>query len=86
MPGLPGAPTLSFEAFDAQAGEVSVWLNWNKIADVTATSDTAWGPSQSVVIPDKYLNDTADNYIQFVATGDFPNWRTWGVRNVSLTP
>ena len=82
--GLAGDHSLSFEAFDAQAGEVSVWVNWRKVADVATTAKGVWGLQQQVKIEDRFLNDSGDNLIQFEASGNWPDWSIWGVRNVTL--
>jgi hypothetical protein len=84
LSGRPGDHMLEFEAFDVQSGEVGVWVNWRKVADVTPTAVGQWGPTQSVVVPDDRLLDTKRNHIHFVARGDHPDWSRWGVRGVAL--
>ncbi len=37
------------------------------------------------LIPAAALKPRARNVIGFVARGDYPNWRTWGVREVTLS-
>lgn len=83
--GKSGAWRLAFEAFDAEAGEVEVWVNWRKLADVPPTASGEWGGEQSLFVPAARLHADAPNYIHFVAAGDHPSWSTWGVRGVALT-
>lgn len=85
---MAGARTLRFEAFDVQADEVHVWVNWELLAPVTvppSAGPSAWSPADEITIPDELLRDTKDNVIAFVAAGDFPDWPEWGVRAVSLS-
>lgn len=84
--GKSGAQTLSFEPFDAQDGEVTVWVNWQQVGTVAATGDAAWGSAQAISVPDDLLKDAGTNYISFVAQGDAPDWSIWGVRSVALAP
>ncbi|HWO69652.1 MAG TPA: hypothetical protein VNP94_02710 [Actinomycetota bacterium] len=81
---LAGSWTLRFQLFDLQAGEVSVWANWRKVADLTAGRRNRWSATRSVTLPDEVLRDGAENSIAFVAAGDFPDWSVWGVRAVEL--
>ena len=81
---LAGSWTLRFQIFDLQAGEVSVWANWRKVADLTAGRRDRWSATRSVTLPDEVLRDAAENSIAFVAAGDFPDWSVWGVRAVEL--
>lgn len=88
--GLSTAPkgqlTLSFEATGAQADEVSVWVNWHQIGTVApAGPGKTWGQAQQISVPAHLLHE-GDNFIQFEAPGNWPDWSTWGVRNVSLGP
>jgi hypothetical protein len=83
--GAPGTWDLSFEAFDVQPGEVQLWVNWQEVAELDATEAGSWGESQTLQIDDSLLHNHTTNYIQFVATGTFPAWSKWGVRNVGMT-
>jgi hypothetical protein len=78
-----GSWSLSFEGFDAQKDEVSVYVNWRPFGSIAPT--TNWGPAQSLVIPASWLHNSSPNYVSFVAFGDEPAWSIWGVRNVDLT-
>ncbi|MGH2722758.1 MAG: hypothetical protein ACRDI0_00560 [Actinomycetota bacterium] len=82
--GRKGSWTLEFEAWDVQLGEVEVWVNWKKLAEVAPTVDGTWSEPRSVTIPAKRLKNASRNYIHFVAAGDHPDWSAWGVRNVDL--
>ena len=44
-----------------------------------------WTKTRTTAIPDELLLDDAPNYVAFTASGDFPAWSIWGVREVSLT-
>ncbi|MGH2676873.1 MAG: hypothetical protein ACRDHB_00750, partial [Actinomycetota bacterium] len=79
---LPGARTLTFEAFDVQPGEVQILVNWQPLGAVAAGG--SWSGSQAVAIPDEVLRDGKPNVIGFVASGTHPDWTEWGVRSVSI--
>ena len=79
---LAGARTLRFEAFDVQADEVHVWVNWKHLVQLPPSS--GWSAPQQLPIPDELLFDARDNVIAFVAAGQHPDWTEWGVRGVSL--
>jgi hypothetical protein len=82
---LTGSRTLRFEAFDIQADEVHVWMNWELVAPVPAASARdSWSTQLEIPIPDELLRDNDDNVIAFVASGEFPDWTAWGVRAVSI--
>jgi hypothetical protein len=83
--GRAGPWTLEFEAFDAQPGEVRVWVNWRPVGEVAATDALAWGAPQRLLLPDGLLRDSGPNYLQFAAAGDYPRWSVWGVRAVRLS-
>ncbi|HEX2030333.1 MAG TPA: hypothetical protein VHL78_02880 [Actinomycetota bacterium] len=82
--GRPGVQVLQFDVWDAGLGEVEVWLNWKKLADVEPTLPGSWSGPRTVVIPDARFKDSKRNYIQFVAAGGFPEWSEWGVQAVDL--
>lgn len=81
--GRAGAWKVKFEIFDAQAGEVALWVNWRKIADVKATPANEW-KKRNITIPAKRIHNDRMNFIAFVADGTFPAWSTWGVRGPTL--
>ena len=76
---------VNFEAFDIDAGEVSLQVNWRPVTDLQPTSDREWGQPEQVRIPRWRLDDKRANVISFVARGRFPAWNIWGVRNVVAT-
>jgi hypothetical protein len=82
---VTGVRTLGFEAFDIQADEVHIWVNWRLLQPVSTSGGDAWSSRQEVSIPDDLLQDTDENVIAFVASGEAPDWTEWGVRAVSLT-
>jgi hypothetical protein len=85
---ITGARTLAFEAYDIQADEVHVWINWQLLSPVTVpplAGPSAWEAADPVAIPDELLLNSRDNVIAFVAAGDHPDWNEWGVRAVSLS-
>jgi hypothetical protein len=82
---VTGSRTLGFEAYDVQADEVHIWVNWRLLEPVPTSGADAWSPRQEVTIPDGLLDDEGENVIAFVASGEEPDWTEWGVRAVSLT-
>lgn len=80
---LSGSRSLRFEAFDIQADEVHIWVNWRHLTPVSPGA--GWSAEQQVTIPDELLLDKGDNVIAFVAAGEHPDWTEWGVRAVSLS-
>jgi hypothetical protein len=84
LAAVGGDRILRFEAFDVAAGEVSILVNWQPLADVTPTLPSLWSEQRSVVIPDALLRNVGNNVISFQASGDYPDWSEWGVRAVSL--
>jgi hypothetical protein len=80
--GKGGAWAVSFEGFDAQRHEVSLYVNWRLLGYVAPTTD--WGPAQTLDVPASWLHNSSPNYLSFVASGNEPAWSTWGVRGVDL--
>ena len=78
---LVGPRTVAFETFDLQPGEVELVVNWQSLGPVPPGEGWA---SHTVTVPDEALRDARPNLIGFVSTATFPDWRDWGVRNVSL--
>ncbi|MBA3691562.1 MAG: hypothetical protein H0W82_09155 [Actinobacteria bacterium] len=79
--GKTGLWDLRFDAFDVQAGEVQITVNWEPIATVAPGAAGAWTDAQSIPVPAFALVTDGPNVISFVAVGEAP---TWGVRAVSL--
>jgi hypothetical protein len=76
-----GPRALTFEAFDLQPGEVELVVNWQSLGPVPAAD--GWAP-HTFLIPDEGLRDARPNVVGFVSTASYPDWRDWGVRNVSI--
>ena len=79
---ITGPRTLRFEAFDAQADEVEIWVNWKRVGTVPPGTADAWSPPQEVELPDDLLRAGKHNVFAFVA--DRHDLVFWGVRAVSL--
>jgi hypothetical protein len=79
LPAEPGDVTLSFEAYDVQAGEVAVAVNWRPAGEVVPTS--GWGAAQTISIPAVWLHADGPNHVSFVAAEGAD---AWGVRDVAV--
>jgi hypothetical protein len=79
--GFAGDRVLTYDAFDAQRGEITIFVNWVARATVDPGPKDAWTGSRVLSLPDSALVDGARNFIAFVPTD--PS-RTWGVQGVSL--
>ena len=79
--GFVGDRTLSYDAFDAQAGEITIYVNWVARATVDVGPDGDWSGLRQLLIPDEQLVDGQTNTIAFVPSDAAG---TWGVRTVSL--
>jgi hypothetical protein len=84
--GAPGAFTLTYQAFDIGAGEVTFWVNWQTVRTLRVGPARRWSLTRRILIPDELVTDAGLNVIGFTAVGDFPTWSTWGVRQVTLSP
>lgn len=84
-PPRKGKATIAFEPFDAQPREIKVRVNWHVVGAVTKTLHGKWGPLQTVVLPNRYVRSDRVNFISFETRGSYPDWSTWGVRNVAVT-
>ncbi len=80
--GFRGDRTLTYDAFDAQDGEITVYVNWQAVATIPAGPDGDWTGPQQLLIPDDLLADGQTNTIAFVPAD--PSG-TWGVRTVSVS-
>lgn len=83
--GQEGDRVLHFRLYDLQAGEVRLVVNWQDMGPLRAGPARAWTKVRAVPIPAAALRPRARNVIGFVAGGDYPSWRTWGVREVTLS-
>jgi hypothetical protein len=82
--GQDGDRVLRFRLYDVQADEVRLVVNWQDLGPLRAGPVKSWTGTRAVTIPAAALEPTARNVIGFVARGDYPVWRTWAVRDVSL--
>ena len=80
--GFAGDRVLTYDAFDAQQGEITIYVNWVVRVTVDAGPKDGWTGPRQVALPDSTLVDGARNVIAFVPSD--PS-RTWGVQGVSLT-
>jgi hypothetical protein len=83
--GQEGDRVLRFRLYDLQADEVRLVVNWRDLGPLRASPAKAWTKVRAVLIPAAALKPRARNVIGFVARGDYPDWRTWGVREVTLS-
>jgi hypothetical protein len=79
--GFAGDRTLSYDAFDAQAGEITVYVNWVARATIDAGPDGDWTGLRELLIPDNLLDDAQTNTIAFVPADPSGSW---GVRTVAV--
>jgi hypothetical protein len=80
--GYAGDRTLTYDAFDAQEGEITIYVNWVARATVDVGPDGDWTGPRQLLIPDDLLVDGQTNTIAFVPAD--PSG-TWGVRGVAIT-
>ena len=81
--GKDGRWDLSFEAFDVQAREVRLFVNWEFVGALQAGPDGGWTGARTVTLPASALQGEETNVIVFAATGGSPEW---GVRSLSIAP
>jgi hypothetical protein len=82
--GSPGTWKLDYRVFDVQAGEVQVFVNWRLLGTIYPTEAGKWSRLRHRSIDDSWIEDSGTNFIAFVASGNFPAWSTWGVRDVAV--
>ena len=82
--GQDGDRVLSFQLYDAQAGEVHLLVDWHDLGALPAGPTGDWSASQQVTVPAADMKPNARNVVGFVARGAYPLWSTWGVRGVAL--
>ncbi|MEX2275325.1 MAG: hypothetical protein WEA10_07170 [Actinomycetota bacterium] len=75
---------LDYDAFDIQQDEVSIFVNWRRVATIAPGTPGAWTGERTRRIAGKFLRDGKRNVVQFVAAGSDPTWSVWGVRDVGL--
>jgi len=79
-----GERILHFRLWDVQADEVRLVVNWQDAGALDRGPKGKWSGVRSIAIPASMLNAKGRNVIGFVARGDAPHWRRWGVRDVTL--
>lgn len=79
--GFAGDRTLLYDVFDAQAGEITIYVNWVARATVEAGPDGGWTGERTLLIPDHLLGDGQSNTIAFIPSDPTG---PWGVRGVSV--
>lgn len=84
--GIRGDGVLSFDAFDVQGGELSIFVNWELMVHVGSGPDGDWTGVRTLAIPPSALRNLSANIVTFVADGSYPDWSEWGVRSVGLAP
>jgi hypothetical protein len=82
--GQKGDVVLRFRLYDVQTDEVRLLVNWQDAGPLAAGPVKAWTAVRKVTIPASLLLPKARNVVGFVARGDFPAWRRWGVRDVTI--
>ncbi len=82
--GRRGRYRVAYDGFDIQSGEVTLLVNWRRVATLPAGTPGGWGSDSTVAVPPKLLNRDGINYVAFVARGSTGSWPTWGVRAVRL--
>jgi hypothetical protein len=81
--GKTGRWDLTFDAFDVQAREVRVFVNWDFVGTLQAGPDGGWTGARTVGVSATSLRNDSTNVIVFAASGRAP---VWGVRSVSMSP
>lgn len=79
-----GSGVLSYDAFDAQQGEIAIYVDWRYLGTISPGPTGGWTGMRHRTIPASFLHDSSPNVIQFVAQGTYPSWSAWGVRSVAL--
>jgi hypothetical protein len=79
--GFAGDRLLTYDTFDAQAGEITIYVNWVALGTVEVGSDGAWTGPRELLIPDALVLDGRTNTIAFVPSDPTDQW---GVRTVTI--
>lgn len=83
---IRGGRRLSLRVYDVQAGELELWVNWQRIGAFRPNTAGTWSSWRVVRIPDAALYADRANYVHVIARGRYPGWRTWGLRDVTWAP
>jgi hypothetical protein len=81
--GKTGRWDLTLDAFDVQAREVRVFVNWDFVGTLQAGPDGRWTGPRTLGVPATSLRNDNTNLIVVVAAGKAP---VWGIRTVSMSP
>jgi len=85
FPGTPEDVGILYEVWDVDfSDEVEISVNGNSVDFAPVTENESWGPSQTLIIPDSYVNDSSTNILTFRNTRNPTRSFWWGVRNISL--
>ena len=79
-----GDRVLRYRLYDAQEGEVHLLVDWHDLGPLPAGPAGAWTETRQITVPAADLDPAGRNVIGFVARGTYPQWTTWGVRDVEL--
>jgi hypothetical protein len=77
---LRGSRILTYQAFDAQPGEVVLSVNWHPVARLPATPGDAWGSPRTVRLPARLFHRGGGNVVSFSREGG----GAWAVRTLGL--
>jgi hypothetical protein len=84
-PAQNGDRVLRLRLWDVQADEVRLIVNWQDALTFAGGPRRAWTGTRTVRIPARLLKAKGENVIGVIARGDAPEWRRWGVRDLTLT-
>jgi hypothetical protein len=79
--GRSGPWNVSFDAFDVQAREVRLLVNWEFVGAVPAGPGDSWSGTRTMRVPASALRSDGANVIMFSARG---GGGAWGVRSLSM--
>ena len=83
--GRRGRYRVAYEGFDIDADEVTLLVNWRRVATLPASTPGEWAEESAIDVPSRLLRQTDTNYVAFVTNADGDaDWSTWGVRSVHL--
>jgi hypothetical protein len=78
---VKGARILTFRAFDAQPGEVTLRVNWRPVRVLPEGPASGWGPPTTVRIPGRFFDPHGANVVSFTAG----HRGAWGVQTIRLS-
>lgn len=83
--GQDGDRVLRLRLWDVQADELRLIVNWREVLTFVGGPKDSWTKVRTVRIPAKLWHASGHNVIGIVARGDAPDWRRWGVRDLTLS-